>query len=357
MILLLLTTIAVLGLLEAGPLYKATLNINFAPESAMVVNEAETQIFRAPICEGMYVDTWVFTVKTYLMNVPWDSYAVGDDNWLRIQVSNSSDMRWIIADNVDGINEPQPGLPPFKYQASTWGSEDVYIAITASSGSPTYQYGVEMVGAEATAEHGNRGVPDVTPKAKLGDPLTVAKIEIMEQIAVPYHAVLSPMQTAQFKVPFCFEAGYRRRSVTGTVIVPSDLPVNKGRTGGVATFFCTTGMMRHDECFRSLVKKRGNDFYDPSGAIINTVTPVIVKEEYGAVYLLVLAQGDYAKDVGFTITTKLRHPDKASLLLSVSGDHEQDMGSVLNYLKDSCVRKPVSLDTDEPEELKKKNEL
>ena len=130
----------------------------------MVVDEAQTQLFRAPICGGVYVDTWVFTVKTYLMNVPWDASAAGD-NWLRIRVSNSSDMRWIVADNVDGRS---PVLAPFKYEASTWGSEDVYIAITASSRTPTYLYGVEMVGAEATAEHGNQGVPDVTAKGKVG---------------------------------------------------------------------------------------------------------------------------------------------------------------------------------------------
>ena len=39
------------------------------------------------------------------------------------------------------------------------------------------------------------------------------------------------------------------------------------------------------------VTNRGATFYDPSGAKVNSVTPTVVKDEYGAVYLLVLAQG------------------------------------------------------------------
>ena len=40
------------------------------------------------MCKGEFVDKWVFTAKVYVMNVPWDSQDVGDDNWLRIRVSN-----------------------------------------------------------------------------------------------------------------------------------------------------------------------------------------------------------------------------------------------------------------------------
>ena len=148
---------------------------------------------------------------------------------------------------------------------------------------------------------------------KVGDPLAVdSGIVTMEQMALPHHAVLTTMKTAQFKVPFCFESRYGRRGVTGTVTVLStDDPTVA--TGGAATFFCTSGMMHHDECFRAVVKRRGSEFYDASGYMINTVTPVVVREEYGPVYLLVLAQGGYGKDVAFTITTKLLHPNKTAL--------------------------------------------
>ncbi|KAL5271784.1 hypothetical protein ACHWQZ_G000097 [Mnemiopsis leidyi] len=351
-----LTVIAFTALLlspasTAKPKEFKTMTVSYAPDKALVINEGDSQMFRAPMCKGQYLDKWSFVAKVYMMNVPWDSAEVGDDSWLHIKISNGPEMTKIVRDNARdaGKNDPQPLTKAFTYNKATWGSDDIYIQITASQGNPTFQYGLELIGTtprdDLSIPDGMDGVETVSAnQAQIRN----CGIEVLEQIANPLTSKLVAEQTGQYLIPFCFEDQFDQRTLTVSTMVPESL--NK-KPGGVASFFCTTPMMKNGICWRSTVTNRGATFYDPSGAKVNSVTPTVVKDEYGAVYLLVLAQGDYQETVEFTITTKLRNPPKDTLKLT--GHSEKDLHSVLSYLKTSYENKAAPLDPSfEPHELK-----
>jgi len=336
----------------AKPVKFGTMTISYAPDSALVINEGETQIFRAPLCKGMYLDKWTFKAKVYMMNVPWDSAEVGDDSWLHIKVSNGPDMTKIVRDNARDATagaDPQPFTKAFSYNSATWGSDDIYISITASQGNPTFQYGLELA---ADQPRDDLYIPDGMDAVEtVSENLALTRscgITTLEQVAVPLTDKLTSGDTGQYKIPFCFEDTYDQRTLTVTTLVPES--VNEA-PGGVASFLCTSAMLKNNICWRSSVTQRGVQFYDPSGAKVNAVTPTVPKAEYGPVHLLVLAQGNYHDKVEFTVTTKLRNPSTDNLKLT--GHSEKDLHSVLSYLKQSFESKPAPLDPDfEPEELK-----
>jgi len=355
MILLTITALSALLLAPAsaaGPVTRKTMTISYAPDSALVINEGDTQMFRAPLCKGMYLDKWTFKAKVYLMNVPWDASEVGDDTWLHIKVSNGPDMTKIVRDNARDASagaDPQPFTKSFTYNSATWGSDDIYISVTASQGNPTFQYGLELSADQPRDDliipDGMDGVDTVSENHSL---TRGCKIITLDQVAVPLADKLTAGDSGQYKIPFCFEDTYDQRSLAVTTLVPES--INEA-PGGVASFLCTSSMIKVDTCWRSVVTKRGGQFYDPSGAKVNAVTPTIPKAEYGPLYLLVLAQGNYHDKVDFTITTKLRSPPTDSLKLT--GHSEKDLHSVLSYLKNSYENKAAPLDPDfQPEELK-----
>lgn len=291
----------VLGCVVTTPIKKETLSLSFAPAEAKVITEETTQMFRAPLCKGMFVDNWAFSLKVYLQNVQWDSREIGDANWLRIRISNKADMSNILCDNAKaGIADPVNFCPIFTYKKKEMGEGDLYIEITASAGTPTYQYGLDL---EAREQKHGKFAPNAIPEAAAA--VKALTIETLEQVAVPYLSDLVTGQTGQYKIPYCFEGAAVYRKVTTTTLVPDS---DDAGAGGVASFFCTNAMMHNDECYRSVSKRKGSSFYDPSGAKINTVSPKVKLEEYGPVYILVLAQGDWQKEIKFTITAKLKNP-------------------------------------------------
>lgn len=357
---MLLLTIAAISAVLLSPAYAKkpvdfqTMQINYAPDHALDIKEGETQIFRAPLCKGDLLNGWSFKAKVYMMNEPWDSAEIGDANWLHIQVSNGPSFTKIVRDNAQEAKkagfDPKPSTSPFTYDSATWGSDDIYIQITASHGTPTFQYGLELAASEARDDlmipDGMDSVETVSENAA-----TRARgcgIETLEQVAIPLTAKLTSGDTGQYKIPFCFEDTYDQRSLTLTTLVPEtvdELP------GGVASFLCTDTMMNSGICYRAVVTNRGTKFYDSSGAKVNAVIPTIPKAEYGPVYLLVLAQGNYHDKVEFTITTKLRNPSGDELKLT--GHSEKDLHSVLTYLKSSYENKPAPLDHGfQPEEAR-----
>ncbi|KAL5271786.1 hypothetical protein ACHWQZ_G000098 [Mnemiopsis leidyi] len=306
-----------------------TMTISFAPDKALVINAGESQMFRAPLCEGKHLDTWIFKAKVYLMNVPWDSYSVGDDNWLHIKVSNRRDMSQIVRDNVKDVIyglEPQPYTRPFSYNRHTWGPEDIYIQITASHGSPTYQYGLEVSASQPGKDLVS--VPDAMEAAESEDSTCLDEsvdVMTMEQYTHPLTDDLISEETGQYKIPLCFENSYHHRTLTVTTWVPE--AVNEA-PGGTASFLCTSPMIKEGICWRSIPIQRGVDFFDPSGAKVNSITPTITRAEFGPIYLLVLAQGNWRDRVQFTITTKLKNLSEDCPL----GHQESDLQEVLSGL-------------------------
>ena len=95
-----------------------TLDFTFSPETGKTIREGEKQVFRAPICQGKWVDGWVFQVDVYLISVDWDSGQRGDDNWLQIRVSNTPSFEVIVCDNKvhPKRTDPPPYCGPFRYR-------------------------------------------------------------------------------------------------------------------------------------------------------------------------------------------------------------------------------------------------
>jgi len=330
MILLTIATLTVLlhPCLTTTPTKYGTMTLSYIPDSALTIKGGDTQIFRAPLCND--VNNWSFKAKVYVLNEPWDAEKVGDDTWLHIKVSNRPDMTRIVRDNVRDATpgaDPQPFTKPFTYKSTTWGSDAIYIQITARQGIPTFQYGLEL-----SVSPPRDGIPDGMDAVQtVPENLALAKsrdIQTLEQISIPFVDALRSGDTGQYRVPICFEDTYDQRSLTVTTLVSE--AVNEA-PGGVASFLCTSSMMRNKICWRSSATNRGIKFFDPSGGKQNTVTTTVPKEEYGSIYLLVLAQGNYRENVEFTITTKLRSPHKDTLKLT--GEPEKDLPSLVTYLR------------------------
>ncbi|KAL5269185.1 hypothetical protein ACHWQZ_G002869 [Mnemiopsis leidyi] len=240
-------------------------------------------------------------------------------------------MRTIVRDNVKDLTPgaaPQPFTKPFTYNRATWGSGDIYVEITASQGSPTFQYGLEITGSQPREEQkildGMDGVETIAADETTGN----IAIETLEQVTQPFIDVLSSGETGQYKIPFCLEDKYEERSLTITTRVRET--VNEA-PGGVASFICTSSMMQDGLCWRSKAIDRGPNFFDTSGAKVISDSPRIPRREFGPVFLLVLVQGNYQERVEFSITTKLRNP--VTYDLKLTGHSAEHLYSVLAHLK------------------------
>ena len=73
----------------------------------------------------------------------------------------------------------------------------------------------------------------------------------LQSTTTPNLKTLSPGDTGQYKIPFCFEDSYDQRSLTLTTLVPESL---HEAPGGVASFLCTDTMMNSGICYRAVVR-------------------------------------------------------------------------------------------------------